>query len=307
MPKKTGPIEQINYDTLSVEEDIERSKSHYEQDAQFYYYQTGGEWNVYSSLYWPHENATGTEAQEAKIDILARLMNLKPGMRILDVGCGWGGPLTYLCRKYGVSGVGIAVSPRQVEAARARAERYGVNAQFHLTHWQDFSDTQGFDAVYSDEVIVHFHNLGEFFAHAWKLLKPGGRFVNKELHYTHRRHSVYGRTGEHVYRIFGSAGRYRILGEELVLLNDAGFELNEIVNIPMEHYRRTMDFWLNNLHTNREELKKLSGDEFYTSFRKYLKIMRAVFNTHAMTLDVVASEKIDPDDHALAGQDGAQT
>jgi cyclopropane-fatty-acyl-phospholipid synthase len=299
MPKQSEQhvVTQYNYEPLPVEEDAERAKSHYEHDPQFYYYHTGGEWNVYSSLYWPHENATGTEAQEAKLDILARWMDLKPGMRILDVGCGWGGPLTYFCKKYGVTGAGITVSPKQRAAAEQRAARYGVDAKFHLTHWQDFYDERGFDAIYSDEVIVHFLNLGEFFAHCWKMLKMNGRFVHKELHYTHHRHSIFGRTGEHVYKNFGESGRYRILADELQNLNDSGFELVHIDTIPMEHYRKTMDYWLNNLHTHRDELKQIAGDEAYSTFRKYLKIMRAVFNTKAMTLDVVVSEKIDPDEH----------
>jgi cyclopropane fatty-acyl-phospholipid synthase-like methyltransferase len=79
-------------------------------------------------------------------------------------------------------------------------------------------------------------------------------------------------------------------------LNDNGFELVRLVSIPMSHYRKTMDYWLSNLHTHRDELKRIAGDENYTTFRKYLKIMRAVFNTNAMTLDVVVSQKIDPDD-----------
>lgn len=300
MPKQSEAQEVVQYnpELLPIEQDAEQAKSHYEQDPQFYYYQTGGEWNVYSSLVWPSENASGTQAQEAKMDILARWMGLKPGMRILDIGCGWGGPLTYFCKKYGVTGVGITVSPKQRDAAEERAARYGVNAEFYLTHWQNYDDEQGFDVVYSDEVIVHFLNLGEFFAHTWKLLKMGGRSVHKELHYTHQRHSIFGRTGSHVYNIFHLSGRYRLLGEELQLLNDNGFELVHVEHIPMENYRKTMDYWLNNLYVHRDELKKLAGEEHYTNFRKYLKIMRSVFNTRAMSLEVVVSEKIDPNDHA---------
>src|SRR5262249_2515521 len=113
------------YQTYAQAEETERSASHYEQDPRFYYYFTGGEWNVYSCIIWPDANTPPTEAQQTKLDLLAQEMQLKPGMRILDVGCGWGGPLTYLCKTYGVSGVGITVSPKQRAEAQARAARYG--------------------------------------------------------------------------------------------------------------------------------------------------------------------------------------
>ncbi len=93
---KSVETEQQLYQTYSKDEDEARSRSHYEHDPQFYYYFTGGEWNVYSATIWPTPDATGTEAQQTKLDLLARQMNLKPGMRILDVGCGWGAAHLFL-------------------------------------------------------------------------------------------------------------------------------------------------------------------------------------------------------------------
>src|SRR5258708_38807800 len=122
------PTDHQMYQSYEKTEETERSASHYEQDPRFYYYFTGGEWNVYSCILWPNADTTPTQAQEAKLDLLAQQLDLKPGMRILDVGCGWGGPLTYFCKIYGVTGVGIAVSPKQIEAAEARAAKYGVNS-----------------------------------------------------------------------------------------------------------------------------------------------------------------------------------
>jgi cyclopropane-fatty-acyl-phospholipid synthase len=288
------PSEHQLYQNYSIEEDAQRSAYHYEQDPRFYYAFTGGEWNVYSCILWPEESTTPTEAQAAKLDLMAREMKLEPGKRILDVGCGWGGPLVYLCQKYGVTGVGITVSAKQRDEAEARAKKYGVDAQFQLTHWENFSDEKGFDAVYSDEVIVHFHYLEKFFAHTWNLLKFGGRSVHKELHYTHSKHTIYERTGEHVQSVFAFTGNYRLLGEELLMLNNAGFEMVNAIQIPMENYHRTVEYWLNNLFDNRDELIELVGEKVWRDFRKYFKIVRRTFSTNAMTLDVVVSQKIDP-------------
>src|ERR1700716_2980612 len=96
------------YHDYSVREDQDRTNVHYEQPPEFFYLFTGGEWNVYSCNLW--DTATNdTESQEHKLNRTGELAGLKPGMRILDVGCGWAGPLTYLCKTFGVSGVGLTL------------------------------------------------------------------------------------------------------------------------------------------------------------------------------------------------------
>ena len=114
------------YQPLTVEEDIERTNVHYEQPAEFFLTLTGGEWNTYSCGIWADADTTLTESQEAKLDMIASLLQLRPGMRLLEVGAGWGGPLTYLTTRYGVEGVGLTISPIQLEAARERFARYGA-------------------------------------------------------------------------------------------------------------------------------------------------------------------------------------
>jgi len=113
------------YHEYSVEEDQQRTNVHYEQPPEFFYLFTGGEWNVYSCNLWDTAT-TDTESQEAKLDRTAELARLQPGMRILDVGSGWAGPLTYLCKKYGVTGVGLTLSPTQEQAADERIAQHGV-------------------------------------------------------------------------------------------------------------------------------------------------------------------------------------
>src|ERR1051326_7084750 len=157
------------YQNYDLEEGTRRAAYHYELDPAFYLLFTGGEWNCCSCPIW-EPGFTLTQAQEKKLDLLAEFMRLKPGMHILDVGCGWGGPLVYLCKTYGVTGHGIAVSPKQIETARARAAKYGVPATFELVHWQNLPEQPTYHAIYSDEVITHFNDLGSFFAKAHTLL-----------------------------------------------------------------------------------------------------------------------------------------
>lgn len=278
------------YQAYSPQEDQARTNVHYEQPVEFFYAITGGEWNVYSANLWDGA-ADETASQEAKLDLLARLAGLRPGQRILDVGCGWGGPLTYLCKRYGVRGVGLTLSPAQQRAAEERIARHGVDARVVVQHWREYADAEPFDAVFTDEVIVHFQDLGGFFARAKGLLRDGGWMLNKELHFAHERYATVTRAMAFVNEIYGATGNYRTLGDELRLANEAGFDVQIVHQIAREHYQRTLDRWLSNMHAHRDRLTELSGAEYYRRFRTYLKVVRGVLGGHTMTLDVVGSRK----------------
>lgn len=280
------------YREYSNNEIKERINFHYERPIEFYYPILGGEWNVYSCNLWENGATNDTESQEAKLDLMAKYMELKPGMRILDVGCGWGGPLTYYCHKYGVSGVGLTTSPIQKAAAEARIAKYGVDAKIYETLWQDFEDEQGFDAIVTDEVIVHFNDLGGFFNKAYSLLHEGGRMVNKELHFTHPTYSRMSRAMLVVHEIYGLTGNYRTLGEELNLNYESGFEVRHIHQIDLANYLRTATAWHDNMYANKDQLIAAAGKDFYRHFRSYLKIIHGLFKGPAMTLDIVASRKL---------------
>ncbi len=284
------PEEDI-YQELTTEEDKERTNVHYEQPPRFFTAFTGGEWNTYSCNIWD-DATTVTESQEAKLDLFAHYMQLKPGMRIMDVGCGWGGPLTYLCKKYNVQGVGLTLSSKQAEFARARIAKHGVDAQIVQQHWREYQADQPFDAIYTDEVIVHFHNLDEFFAKCHSLLIPDGRMVNKELHFTHPDYARLTRATYLIQEIYGFTGNYRTLAEELGLVYKAGFEVRHIHGIPQVNYGKTFKYWLSNMHENRQELIDLVGHDFYIKFRKYLKVAEIWVTSRTITIDMVVSQKL---------------
>lgn len=279
------------YQAYSVAEDSARAAYHYEQDAEFYFTQTGGKWNVYSCLLW-EPGFDITQAQEKKLDKMAELMRLQPGKHILDVGCGWGGPLVYLCEKYGVTGHGIAVSPKQIAAARERAARHGVPATFEVVNWQNLPEVETYDAIYSDEVIVHFYDLGGFYKKCYQLLKPGGMNVHKELHLTRTKYSQTGPLSQHVLKVFADTVNYVTLHRELELADESGLELDQVVQIPMDpHYFQSLDAWMKNIFDARDRLKTLAPN-FYTDFRGYLKAVRHVFaHTDIFRLHIIATHK----------------
>ena len=274
--------------TLSTAEDIARTNIHYDQPAEFFATVTGGEWNTYSCNFW-EPAATETQSQERKLDRVGELLRLKPGMRVVDVGCGWGGPIVYLAKRFGIQGVGITPSANQQTFGQRRADRHGVDVTIRQGHWREFEATQPFDAVMTDEVIVHFNDLRGFFERMRRLLKPDGLMLNKELHFTSSRAAMPTRAMVLINESFGQTGNYRTLHAELRLLDEAGFELERIQQIDLWHYEKTLECWVANMHKNRARLESLVGRETYARFQTYYRILRRGCAARLMTLDIVVA------------------
>jgi len=278
------------YQTYSKHEDQRRTNLHYAKSADFFQKITGGEWNVYSCNLWD-KAYTETDSQIAKLDMFATLAHLQPNQRILDVGCGWGGPLVYLFKTYNVSGVGLTASLPQKRATEERAASLGVDVEVVHGHWKDFKFDHQFDFIYSDEVLVHITDLLGFFKKMKSLLRHGGSMLHKELHLSHPNYVQMTRGSSFINWIFGETGNYRVLSDELGLLMQAGFEVASTHSIANWHYRKTIDCWLQNMRRHRVELTEAAGTEFYISMMKYLKIARMFVVSPAITIDVVCSRK----------------
>ncbi len=281
--------------SYSIADDIERTNRHYDQPAEFFTLITGGEWNIYSCNIWEGV-ASETESQERKMDLLAGLMQLKPRQRVLDIGCGWAGPLVYLSSRYGIRGEGLTLSGTQKEHADSRIARYGVDVTVHVCHWRDFEKREEYDAVYTDEVIVHFNDLLGFFQKVRALLKPGGVMLNKELHFTHSKYMKLTRAMILLNKIFGETGNYRMLHQELAFLDEAGFRLERIDQLPIREYARTSAAWLSNMARHQDRLVQLVGHEHYDFFRTYLRIVRKIHSSNLppMTCDIVVARTAGP-------------
>lgn len=276
--------------TYSNDEDAERTNEHYEKPVEFFTRITGGVWNVYSCNLWtPGQTQTGS--QEAKLDLVGEMMGLRPGQRLLDIGCGWGGPLVYLVKRFGVKGVGLTLSGSQRDFAQRRADDCGSGVLIHQCHWKSYLAPGEFDAVWTDEVSVHFSDIADYFASAFALLKPGGVMLNKELHFTAERHKALSRAVIFVNKIYGETGNYRTLHEELRALDIAGFDLEAIQTIPLAHYRATLDSWLDNMQADRELLEELVGADYFRRYRTYLRLARRTVSGETMALDAVLARK----------------
>jgi len=127
--------------------------------------------------YWIRGDESKETAQIQLIEHLAQLANLKPGSRVLDIGCGYGGSSLYLAKNYSASATGITISPVQVEMANRAATTQNLDAKFLLMDAESLDFAAPFDLLWSMESISHYHDPARFFASAAKFLKPGGTFA----------------------------------------------------------------------------------------------------------------------------------
>lgn len=127
--------------------------------------------------YWINGDETKETAQIQMIEHLAQLANMKMGLRVLDIGCGFGGTSVYLAKRYGAKATGITISPVQVQMAKDAAAKAKVDANFLLMDAEEMQFAEPFDLLWSVESISHYQDPRKFFASAARLLKPGGCFA----------------------------------------------------------------------------------------------------------------------------------
>jgi cyclopropane-fatty-acyl-phospholipid synthase len=255
---------------------------HYDVGNDFYRIVLGPSM-VYSCAYWSSTDAGYglADAQRDKLDLICRKLELKPGMRLLDVGCGWGSLALHAAREYGVHVVGITLSTEQADFARKQIAEAGYTDQVDI-RIQDYRDLDDgpFDAISSVGMAEHVGTgpYGEYAAILYRQLKTGGRLLNHQIAAIHPDAKP---TGRRQQRSFIDAyvfpdGELATLGTTVSLLEDAGFEVRDMQAL-REHYARTLRAWVANLEADWSTAVRLTSPGRARVWRLYMAASALAF------------------------------
>jgi cyclopropane-fatty-acyl-phospholipid synthase len=222
----------------------------------------------YSCAYFPTGNETLEEAQLAKKHHIAAKLRLdRPGLEVLDIGCGWGGLALTLARDYGAKVLGITLSQEQLAEARARAEAEGLadRVRFELRDYRAVSET--FDRVVSVGMFEHVgvNHYREFFGTARRVLRPDGVML---LH-TIGRTDGPGATNPWLAKYIFPGGYSPALSEVLLPLERSGLFVTDVEVLRL-HYAETLRHWRRRFAANRDAIAAIYDERFCRMFEFYL-------------------------------------
>jgi cyclopropane-fatty-acyl-phospholipid synthase len=269
----------------SKERDARAVRHHYDVSNEFFELFLGPTM-VYSCAIWRDgEKKTLEEAQEEKLDTVARKLALEEGERVLDVGCGWGGFPLWAATKYGADVVGITLSPPQAEKARQRAEEAGVadRVDIRVMDYRDLPSLgEKFDAIASIGMVEHVGsaNIDLYAETLASLLDSGGRLLNHGI--TRLRHTD-PEAGDFSERyVFPDAAPLH-LSRNLLALERAGFMVHHVEDFGPD-YAETLKRWAQNLDDNLDEATRLAGEERIRVWRLYLRMARNGFESRFLNI-----------------------
>ena len=261
---------------------------HYDVGNDFYALVLGPSM-VYSCAVWPEAAGAGAgpgpgvedggdpavddgldAAQEEKLDLVCRKLGLQPGMRVLDVGCGWGSFALHAAGRYGVTVVGVTLSREQAALARKRAADAGLTDRVEI-RVQDYRDVQDgpFDAISSIGMSEHVGRAQTpaYAAALFGLLRPGGRLLN---------HAISWNAGptdpdpdSFIPRYVFPDGEMISLGEMVSALETVRFEILDVQAL-RRHYALTLRAWVSRLERNWDEAVRLAGPGRARVWRLYM-------------------------------------
>ncbi|MGA1475245.1 MAG: cyclopropane fatty acyl phospholipid synthase [Prochlorothrix sp.] len=238
---------------------------------------------IYSCGYWKHARNLD-QAQEAKLELICQKLQLKPGMRLLDVGCGWGGLMQYAAEKYGVSCVGVTVSQAQKQLGEQRCADLPI--EFKLQDYRTMADQsqppfdRPFDRIVSVGMFEHvgYKNYGQFMAVLNRCLKPEGLCL---LHTIGNRNSItYCELWTQKY-IFPNGMIPSIA--QIATAAESGWVIEDLHNFGPD-YTPTLLAWLGNFNQHWPALEPRYGQPFYRLWKYFLCSTAGSFRARHMQL-----------------------
>ena len=276
----------------SLKRDSKAISHHYDVSNTFYEWLLGPSM-AYTCAVYPDAESTLEEAQEEKVDLVCRKLDLQPGQRLLDVGCGWGTMVVHAARYYGVQVLGVTLSRQQAEWGQKRIAELGLSNVAEIRH-DDYRNVaeSGFDAISSIGLTEHIgaRNLPSYVSFLSTKVRSQGRFLNHCI--TRPVTASPARTGGFINRYVFPDGELESAGTIITAIQDNGFEVRHEENF-REHYARTCAAWGANLDAKWDESVAEVGEATARVWRLYLAGSRLGFAQRRIELHQVLAVRTD--------------
>ncbi|MCY0917974.1 cyclopropane-fatty-acyl-phospholipid synthase [Streptomyces sp. H27-G5] len=274
--------------------DREAISHHYDVGNEFYERVLGPSM-VYSCAYW-RPGGTLEEAQRDKLDLVCRKLALKPGQRLLDVGCGWGSMALHAAREYDVQVTGITLSREQAAYARKRVAEEGLADRIEI-RIQDYRDVKDgpYDAISSIGMAEHVgaERYREYARTLHALLRPGGRLLNHQIARPPEPDEEAYRIDEFIDAYVFPDGELSPVGGTVGELERAGFEVRDVEAL-REHYALTLRAWVARLERHWDEAVRLTSPGRARVWRLYMAASALGFEHNRLGVNQVLAVRPGP-------------
>jgi len=272
--------------------DSDAISHHYDVSNEFYEIVLGPSM-TYSCAVFEEPTDTLERAQANKYELICLKLGLRPGMRLLDIGCGWGGMAIHAAEHHGVEVVGVTISQNQVDVARKRIAEAGLTdrVDVRLQDYRDIND-RPFDAISSIGMFEHvgLDRLGTYFDQVSRLLVPDGRVVNHAISRTGTGQRARLHRAGFLDRYVFPDGELHEVGSVISALQDRGLEVRHMENL-REHYALTLRRWVANLEASWDEAVAETSEGRAKVWRLYMAGSAVMFEDNQIHIDQVLAVK----------------
>lgn len=257
--------------TLSA--DRKAIAQHYDVSNDFYALWLD-RWRVYSCAYFKTPEDSLDLAQEQKLDLICRKLDLREGERFLDIGCGWGGLILWAAQRYRAKATGITLSRNQYEYVGQKIKELGLQdcCQVMLCDYRELDECAPFDKIASVGMFEHVgrRNLPIYFGKIYRLLKPGGLVMNHGITLSSPDQAELGSdVGNFIEDYVFPGGELVHVSEVMETMARQKLDCRDAENL-RAHYAKTLWHWVERLDAEQDQARKIAGEKIFRTWQVYM-------------------------------------